>query len=156
MEQLLFSGGSDMHTFFFQLQILDIHGLRSLGQSGQINFNGLQQMCGICFVMHLGQFCFEDTLYLVFVHIDNGNSSGYDFAGYQSLKVQSHIFLGQRIKINIFYQNIYILTIQFQISLGAFFCILDKSGCILLCEFQGNILFHFFSVQNTGDKTVSS
>ena len=53
-------------------------------------------------------------------------------------------------------QNIYILTIQFQISLGAFFCILDKSGCILLCEFQGNILFHFFSVQNTGDKTVSS
>ena len=47
MEQLLFSGGSDMHTFFFQLQILDIHGLRSLGQSGQINFNGLQQMCGI-------------------------------------------------------------------------------------------------------------
>ena len=113
-------------------------------------------MCGVCFVMYFRQLRFEDTLYLVFIYIYNGNSSGYDFAGYQSLKVQSHIFLGQRIKINIFYQNIYILTIQFQISLGAFFCILDKSGCILLCEFQGNILFHFFSVQNTGDKTVSS
>lgn len=42
VEQLLFAGSGNMYTLLIQFQIFDIHGLRCLGQSGQINLNGLQ------------------------------------------------------------------------------------------------------------------